>query len=288
MVNATGNGGLITVFVKNSRAVFLIFPSATSNQDFKIFMNITLLTNRDLASHIALGRLIEGLADHQLSIFLSEKVGADHSLPQPLMDLTAFEKELLNDGRASFDQLAQRAGCSVQGFVDLNNQVNSVKGIARIAATEPDLIISLRFGLIIREPIIALPKFGVINLHSGVLPAYRGVMATFRAMQNHDSEIGSTLHFIQDGGIDNGDIISIERIPLQREKSYLLNVLNLYTAGCQQILQVVGELACGQVINRQPQQGVAGYYSFPDQAELDTFSAGGSLLFNRAEISALN
>lgn len=258
-------------------------PTKTLNT----FMNITLLTNRDLASHLALGRLIEGLGDHRLAIFLSEKVGADHSLPQPLMDLAAFEKELLNDGRVSFDQLAQRAGCSLQGFVDLNNQVNGPEGIARIAATEPDLIISLRFGLIIREPIIALPRLGVINLHSGLLPAYRGVMATFRAMQNNEREIGSTLHFIQDGGIDNGDIISIARIPLQREKSYLFNVLNLYTAGCQQILQAVGELASGQVINRQPQQGAIGYYSFPNQAELDSFSAGGGLLYNRAEISTL-
>ena len=109
-------------------------------------MKITLLTNRDLASHITLGRLIDGLTNHQLSIFISEKVGSDHSLPKPLMDLSGFEKELLNDGRPSFEQLAQRAGCQLQGFSDLGNQVNGAEGIARIAATAPDLIISVRFG----------------------------------------------------------------------------------------------------------------------------------------------
>ena len=160
-------------------------------------MNITLLANRDLASQFALSQLVEQLADHQLSIFLSEKVGGDRPLPQPLIQLGQFEKTLLEDGRPTFDQLAARAETEIQGFTDLANRVNSPEGAARIGATEPDLIISLRFGLIIRDQVIAIPRHGVINLHSGLLPAYRGVMATFRAMLNGDENIGSTLHFIQ-------------------------------------------------------------------------------------------
>ena len=192
-------------------------------------MNITLLTNRDLASHVALSQLIHILSDHRLTIFLSEKVGGNQQLPQPLIDLATVERAQLTDGRPTFEMLAQQAGCTLQGFTDLGNNVNSPAGIARIQASQPDLIISVRFGLIIRQDVIAIPKHGVINLHSGVLPDYRGVMATFRAMLNQEPEIGSTLHYIQDSGIDTGDIISIASIPLARDKSYLANVLSLYT-----------------------------------------------------------
>lgn len=255
-------------------------------------MKITLLTNRDLASHMALSLLIKGLtehfAEHRLSIFISEKVGADKTLPEPLMELAAFERQLLMDGRPSFEQLAESAGCQLQGFADLDNKVNSPQGIARIAATEPELIISVRFGLIIREAVIALPKHGIINLHSGLLPNYRGVMATFRAMQNNDSQIASTLHYIQDGGIDNGDIISISEIPLNRQQSYLLNVINLYTGGCQQILSAVANLSAGQGLAAHPQQTAAGYYSFPNQSELDAFLAAGGRLYDESEITALS
>lgn len=263
-------------------------------------MNITLLCNRDLPSHVALSRLIEGLAEHltghltekltenQLSIFISEKVGADKVLPQPLMDLGAFESQLLNDGRPSFEQLAEKAGCQLQGFADLGNKINSAAGIARIAATEPELIISVRFGLIIREAVIAIPKHGVINLHSGLLPNYRGVMATFRAMQNNDPEIASTLHYIQDGGIDNGDIISISAIPLNPQQSYLLNVINLYSGGCQQILSAVNALSSGQSLAADPQPQGASYYSFPTQPELDAFAAAGGRLFDEVDITALS
>lgn len=249
-------------------------------------MNITLLCNRDLPSHIALSQLIDGLAEHNLSIFISEKVGADKTLPEPLMELAAFERQLLMDGRPSFEQLAESAGCSLQGFVDLDNKVNSPEGVARIAATEPELIISVRFGLIIREAVIAIPKQGVINLHSGLLPDYRGVMATFRAMQNNDSQIASTLHYIQDGGIDNGDIISISAIPLNSQHSYLLNVINLYAGGCRQILNAVSSLCAGEALITHPQDHYASYYSFPSQSELDAFAAAGGRLFDAAEITA--
>jgi len=251
-------------------------------------MKITLLCNRDLACHVALSRLIEGLNQHKLSIFVSEKVGANKTLPQPLMDLAAFELRLLIDGRPSFEQLAEKAGCQLQGFADLGNKVNSTAGIARIAATEPELILSVRFGLIIREAVIAMPKYGVINLHSGLLPNYRGVMATFRAMQNNDSEIASTLHYIQDGGIDNGDIISTSAITLNPQQSYLLNVINLYGGGCQQILSAVSALTAGQLLAAYPQQQGATYYSFPTQPELDAFAAAGGQLFDKADITALS
>ncbi|MDB4076332.1 formyl transferase [Porticoccaceae bacterium] len=254
-------------------------------------MNITILTNRDLASHIALTRLVKALVDHQLSIFISEKVGADHQLPAPLMELAAFEKHQLATAEYSFNDLAKRVGCELQGFADIGNKVNGPEGLARIQASQPDLIISVRFGLIIRDEVIAIPQYGVINLHSGVLPSYRGVMATFRVMLNKASEIGSTLHFIQDSGVDTGDIISIARRPLATDRSYLFNVLSLYEAGCEQIIQAVAAIQTNQAgppINRESQQGKAAYYSFPSDDELDAFFALGYRLFDQQDNTGHN
>ena len=250
-------------------------------------MNITVLTNRDLASHISLGRLVERLNGHKLSIFISEKVGGDHSLPEPLMALAAFEKTVIQASSMSFDDLAAKAGCPLQRFADIGNKVNGPEGIVRIQASEPDIILSIRFGLIIREQVIAIPKHGVINLHSGVLPDYRGVMATYRAMVNGDADIGSTLHFIQDSGVDTGDILSVAKIPLQPQISYLLNVLNLYTAGCDQLVDALQRLDAGQILEAQPQQGEPNYFTFPDQQQLAAFFAMGYQLFDSEEIEAI-
>ena len=108
-------------------------------------------------------------------------------------------------------------------------------------------------------------------------------MATFRAMLNGDNEISSTLHFIQDSGVDTGDIISMQPIPLLADKSYLFNVLNLYIGGCEQILQAVAALDAGQLLTAQSQQGKAGYFSFPTEADLAAFSALGHRLFESTD-----
>lgn len=250
-------------------------------------MKIIILTNRDLASHLALSYLIGGLPQHQLSIFLSEGVGNWDLFPLALKQLANFEQQIIKSLALDFDQLADRAGCKLQGFSDLGNRVNSAEGISRINNCHPDLIISIRFGLIIDQPIISIPKHGVINLHSGILPNYRGVMATFRAMLHGDNHIGSTLHYISDRGVDTGDILSIERIPISLNHSYLLNVLRLYPQGCDQILRAVTAIDNGQPLVSEPQKGQPNYYSFPNDQEIEQFRSLGYRLFNTTELQLI-
>lgn len=250
-------------------------------------MKITILANRDLASHMALSRLIKALNHHSLSIFISDKIGTSKTVPPPLQALAAFEQQIISQSQHTFEDLATRGNCDLQSFTDLNNQLNSPEGIQRISVTEPDIILSIRFGLIIGEQVIAIPQHGVINLHSGVLPDYRGVMATFRAMTNGDAEIGSTLHFIQDSSIDTGDIISIERITIQQNSSYLLNTLNLYRKGCHQLITAVESLDRNIHIPRQAQKNEGHYFSFPTAQDLKHFTALGYQLFDPTELDAI-
>ena len=69
-----------------------------------------------------------------------------------------------------------------QPNINLIDDINSPQGIRRVASHKPELIISIRFGQILQQPMIDLPELGVINLHSGLLPQFRGGMATFWAM----------------------------------------------------------------------------------------------------------
>ena len=250
-------------------------------------MKIAILTNRDLASQLALAYLVRDLHKHQLAILISENVGNADAYSDALKQLAMFERQAMISLDLNFDQLAEIAGCKLQGFSDLDNRVNSAEGVARIRNLSPDLIISVRFGLIIDQPVISIPQYGVINLHSGVLPQYRGVMATFRAMLNGDSDIGSTLHFITDRGVDTGDILSIETIPLNPKYSYLLNVLRLYPQGCKQILHAVSAIDNKRSLINRPQQGDTKYYSFPNSHEIEQFRRLGFRLYDPDELQLI-
>jgi methionyl-tRNA formyltransferase len=260
-------------------------------------MNITVLANRDLASNLALNLLLPSLAQqHRIQVFLSSKVGGKGHTLEELELLTFFEQTLFTD--ILFPVLdAGRMGSAPHTFNELShfmyapitslNQVNSSVGLASLQASKPDLIICIRYGGILKEKAIAVPRRGVINLHSGLLPDYRGVMATFRAMLNGDSEIGTTLHTINDSGIDTGNIIATTRHQLDTERSYLWNVLQLYPRACEQILDTVAKLTLRQAIDSQPQPQGGAYYTFPTRAELKEFRELGFRLFDVNEITEL-
>lgn len=264
-------------------------------------MNITVLANKDLASNLALNYLYKALGDqHKIHVLLSAKVGGNNSntqKPEALHDLSFIEQSLFNDilypALSSRKQIPNGKLACFSDFpamgvtVEEMSSINCEKGIATLSATQAQLIISIRFGLILREPVVNIPPLGVINLHSGALPDYRGVMACFRAMQNGDPEIATTLHYIHDASIDTGDIISINRISTDYQKSYLWNVLNLYQKGVAAVVDAVKQIETKGMAKTYTQEGTGNYYSFPTQQDIDTFKQKGMRLFDYSELIEL-
>lgn len=179
-----------------------------------------------------------------------------------------------------FDQIQSHIGIPIRQL----NHINSPDGYALFNASAPDLVVSIRYGVILKEPIIKVPKQGVINLHSGLLPDYRGVMATFWAMLNGERTIGTTLHYISDDTIDTGETIAKSSLVVDPGKSYWWHVLQLYEQGCCLVGDTIDTVTSGQTVtSRKPADG-GSYYSFPGQKELDEFHKQGFRLFDEREI----
>lgn len=258
-------------------------------------MNITILSNRDLASNLALNYLYQGLGGkHNLRVFLSAQVGSKKTKPKALTELSFIEQTLFNqlifpalssrgapakDRLLSFDDF-QQMGVSVEDI----SSINCEQGQQTISDGNPDLIISIRFGLILKSPILAIPQYGVINLHSGKLPEYRGVMACFRAMQNAEETISTSLHYISDDSIDTGDGIATYTMPIDYQASYLTNLLNLYKGGVDSIIGAVQQIDQQGMLASQPHQGRDSYYSFPTEQELEDFFSKGYKLYDHQEL----
>lgn len=265
-------------------------------------MNITILTNKDLASNVALNYLHHAIGQqHKLRVLLSARVGkksARTSLPKALEDLRFIEQTLVNnilfpalgarkevpEGKlASFAELAQQ-GISVEEI----GSINCEQGMAIVKAGAPDLIISIRFGLILKDPVLNIAKYGVINLHSGLLPGYRGVMACFRAMQHNEREIATTLHYIRDASIDTGDIISVYKMPLNYQVSYLANLLELYKGGVDSIVDAIKQIHEQGLADSHEQIAGGNYYSFPTEGDLQVFADRGLKLFKHEDVVAFS
>ena len=255
-------------------------------------MRLTILYNRDIHSNEALNHLLPSLATHDITLLYSCRVGANTQRDSRLEALAFFEQGFFTNylfpmvdktsrtaERLTFRELARRYATSEAPV----KNINSTEGIALLESSAPDLILSIRFGQILKDIAIAVPRLGVINLHSGLLPSYRGVMATFRAMQA-SRDIGLTVHWIDSPAIDQGGIIETLAIPIDPDASYLANVHQLYVPGADLLTHCVDRLSQGESLPTEAAEGEDAYFSFPSTEDLNAFESQGHRLFDDADI----
>ncbi|MEM7360132.1 MAG: formyl transferase [Pseudomonadota bacterium] len=246
-------------------------------------MKISFLVNYDLSATWALNELIPRLTQHEISVFYTRRPWR-RNYPTTLESFMAFEAAALENlqqspvasGCVDIERL-QVLGC---GQVAMLNSVNQADYNTLVAA-EPDVIVSIRHMTILKEAVYALPEHRVLNLHSGILPTYQGVMSSFWAILNQETNLGTTLHYIEDASIDTGSVIAQTFTPFASEKSYLWNVLNLYQQGCDAIYDALETIASGQKLTATPQSGKANYHTFPDADALARFAKLGYRLFDQ-------
>ena len=259
-------------------------------------MRIAFLVNRDIESCLALNLLLPPLGGHEISAFISERVGGSgpSKLAAMLGQLGFVEQDLWNrvvfpqvketNALQSFEGLGRRHGFTVKPLAS----ARTPEGLKTLADAKPDLFVSIRFGRILGDEAIRIPAKGVLNLHSGLLPAYRGVLATFRALMNGDRQIGCTLHRIDQPSIDTGPILGTRKVDVDPKRSLLWHILALYPPGAEMILEAIGKIGKGEALPGTPQaQGSGAYYTFPTDDDLVRFTAAGGRLFDRSDVEDL-
>jgi methionyl-tRNA formyltransferase len=240
-------------------------------------MNIALFLNKDLEANLSYNLLKEELSKHKLRIYYSESVGSAHKKPKDLLLLEYFEqryfyenvtnlvrKKDIKTSFAFFDE-----SFTTVPFIKCQN-VNSDDFIKEMKDFEPDLFISIRFGKIFKDEIISIPKKGVLNLHSGILPDFRGIMGTLHAVKAGRKMVGCTLHYIPNGTIDTGAIIGIAEMKVDGNKSLFWHIANLYPMGCELILKGIKALVYQDKLPAEvPRTDIGNYYSVPTDKDFD-------------------
>ena len=84
--------------------------------------------------------------------------------------------------------------------------VNAPEFIETLNKNQPDFIVVVAFGQILSEAFLNIPRQFCINLHSSLLPKYRGAAPIHRSILNGDSQTGVTT-MVMNKGMDTGDIL---------------------------------------------------------------------------------
>ena len=85
---------------------------------------------------------------------------------------------------------------------------------------EVDIIIVAAYGLILPEKILAIPKFGCLNVHASLLPRWRGAAPIQRSIMSGDEKTGISF-MIMEKGLDTGPVILQKEIKIGKKDNFL-------------------------------------------------------------------
>ena len=108
----------------------------------------------------------------------------------------------------------------------------------------PDLIVVVAYGKIIPKNIIDIPKYGIINVHSSLLPKYRGAAPINAAIINGETKTGVTIMYIAEE-LDAGDIIVTRETEITEEETFLTLHDKLKELGAEALSEAVNMIFAG-------------------------------------------
>jgi methionyl-tRNA formyltransferase len=130
----------------------------------------------------------------------------------------------------------------------------------KITGTNPDLLVSFAYGHIFGPKFLALFPLGGINIHSSLLPKYRGPSPIQAAILNRDTETGISIQrlFIE---MDCGDILAAEKFQLTcRETTGSLSAV-ISEKSALMLIEVLKNIAAGKAVGVQQDNSRASYCS---------------------------
>ena len=133
------------------------------------------------------------------------------------------------------------------------NKVKEEQFLDEIEELAPDLVVVAAFGQILPKRFLDIPRYGCINVHASLLPKYRGASPIQYAVLCGEEVSGVTIQYMAEG-IDTGDIITTEVVPLAPDETGGSLHDKLAEAGCIALRRAIGQIVSGTVV-RTPQDG---------------------------------
>jgi methionyl-tRNA formyltransferase len=97
-------------------------------------------------------------------------------------------------------------------------KVSSPSFCEQIKALNPDLIILVAFGQILKKRLLDIPRWGAVNIHASLLPKLRGAAPIQRAIMNNETRTGLTV-MRMDEGMDTGPILFQEEVLVMEDET---------------------------------------------------------------------
>lgn len=129
---------------------------------------------------------------------------------------------------------------------------------AALRALKPDAMIVIAYGLLLPVSVLAVPRYGCLNVHASLLPRWRGAAPIARAIEAGDTETGVTL-MQMDEGLDTGPMLLKSGEPIHPDDTAATLHDRLATLGARTLLAALDSLARGSCVSEPQDNRLACY-----------------------------
>jgi methionyl-tRNA formyltransferase len=132
------------------------------------------------------------------------------------------------------------------------------KFIADLSKLQPEVITVAAFGQILPKKILELPRFGCLNVHTSLLPKYRGAAPIQWAIANGETETGVTI-MKMDAGLDTGDILTQQTTPIHDTDTAATMHDRLARLGAELLVKTIPDYISEKIQSRPQAADLATY-----------------------------
>ena len=127
--------------------------------------------------------------------------------------------------------------------------------IAQLRALQPDLIVVAAYGQILPQSLLDIPRLGCLNVHTSLLPEYRGAAPIQWAILDGKAETGVTI-MKMDAGLDTGPMLAQVTTPISAEDNAQTLHDRLAELGGELLVKTISDFTAGCITPRpQPAEG---------------------------------
>lgn len=129
--------------------------------------------------------------------------------------------------------------------------------VERLRELAPDVIVVIAYGHILRKKVLDIPKLGCVNIHTSLLPKYRGAAPINQAVID-GCEVTGVTTMLMDEDMDTGDILLQEEIPIDPKETAGTLFDKLAAAGADLIVETLQGMKQGTITPKK-QEGEPSY-----------------------------
>jgi methionyl-tRNA formyltransferase len=130
--------------------------------------------------------------------------------------------------------------------------------VEQLRGFHPDAIVVAAYGQILPQAILDIPKFGCVNVHTSLLPKYRGAAPIQWAILDGEPETGVTIMRMA-AGLDTGDILSQRTTPIRPDDDAAALHDRLAEIGAQLLTETLLDYVAGKITPQAQDEAKATY-----------------------------